>query len=597
MLSAGPPRRAVIRWLALVCGSALLIAVASPAEAASPEDGTAFGWGRNANGTIGDGSFTNRSEPTEASMPSGVTFSSLSASYWHACSIGSDGNGYCWGNNSVAGQLGDGSYTNRNAPKRVSMPSGVSFTAISAGFAHTCALGSNDKAYCWGWNIYGQLGNGTTTLRNTPQEVTMPAGVSFTAISAGYGHTCALGSDSKTYCWGYNASGQVGDGSTTNRTTPTEVTLPMGVAFASISGGHGHTCAMGSNGSAYCWGSNSSGQLADGTTTARSVPTPVTLPSGVSLQTVSAGLNVTCGLDDAGAGYCAGNNYVGAVGDGSSTNRKSLVAVTMPEGVTFAQIDPGYEHTCALGSDANAYCWGSNEYSELGDGTTTLRRTPTLVSAPDGIYFAAVAPGRDVTTALTGAVPLPSESSSTASSIGAVPYRFHFLTSEGGPCLSSVTVVRGQSFALPTADVACTPEGSSLVGWSIPGQAANFSPGGVVRVWDNQTFTAVARYPHIDVTYDANVGSETACFSDGVDVGANERSVTIATKREGVLASQPPCAPSGVTFLGWTDRPTVEGPSKAVERALSLTGQHSVPYSWSRNPDPLNEVRLYAMWR
>lgn len=589
-----------LRRAGAALGALAVLAAAplAPAQASPPDTGTAYGWGLNTYGTVGDGTNTDRTEPTEAAMPSGVTFTTLSTSYWHACSIGSDGNGYCWGANSTAGQLGDGTYTNRSRPTPVQMPSGVTFSAMTAGFAHTCALGSDDRAYCWGWNTYGQLGNGNTTLRSTPQRVTMPSGVTFTAISAGYGHTCALGSDSKTYCWGYNGSGQIGDGSSTNRNVPTEVDLPPGVVFSGVTTGHGHSCALGDDAKAYCWGGNSWGELGDSTTTSRNAPTEVATPTGVSLTAISAGFYVTCGRDAAGVGYCMGRNTNGELGDGTTSTRRTPVEVSMPAGVTVSAIDPGYEHTCALGSDANAYCWGSNQKSELGDGTTSRRTVPTQVTVPTGIAFSAVAPGRDLTTALTGTVPVSDPSSSSASvGAGTATYIFHFNTSDGGTCLKDVTVANGQFFTLPTSEVACTPEGTTLVGWSIRGQEANFSPGGRVRVSGDQTFTAVARDPAIAVTYDANVGEDTACRSGDVDLPVIERSFTITTHRDGSLDAVPACTPDGATFIGWTDMPTVDGSGQPVTRALNLGLRHAIPQQWNRDPNPVNEARVYAMWR
>ncbi len=141
------------------------------------------------------------------------------------------------------------------------------FAAVSAGGLHTCGLTAAGVAYCWGYNGFGQLGDGTTTDRSTPVLVAAPASVSFTAVSAGLRHTCGLTAAGVAYCWGYNGFGQLGDGTTTDRSTP--VRVAGGVSFATVSAGEGHTCGVTAAGAAYCWGDNFFGELGDGTTTSR----------------------------------------------------------------------------------------------------------------------------------------------------------------------------------------------------------------------------------------------------------------------------------------------------------------------------------------
>ncbi len=187
------------------------------------------------------------------------------------------GGAFCWGWNSY-GQLGDGTTTNRSTPVPVTgLSSGV--VSLAAGSGHTCAVTTGGAARCWGWNSYGQLGDGTTTNRSTPVPVTgLPSGVA--SLAAGSGHTCAVTTGGAAKCWGWNSYGQLGDGTTTNRSTPVPVTgLPPEVA--SLAAGSGHTCAVTTGGTAKCWGYNFNGQLGDRTTTNRSTPVPVTgLPSG-----------------------------------------------------------------------------------------------------------------------------------------------------------------------------------------------------------------------------------------------------------------------------------------------------------------------------
>ena len=227
-------------------------------------------WGQNSNGQLGDGTTTQRNAPvTVLGLTTDVNV--VETGYWQACVLLSSGAVKCWGQNAY-GQLGDGTTTNSSTPVNVStLSSGV--IAISAGYYHTCALLSTGAVKCWGLNTYGELGDGTTTTSSTPVNVsTLSSGVS--AISAGGYQTCALLSTGAVKCWGQNTNGQVGDGSTTQRNSPVDVSgLTSGVT--TISAGYLHSCAVLSTGVIKCWGLNSTGQLGDASTTQRTSPVDV----------------------------------------------------------------------------------------------------------------------------------------------------------------------------------------------------------------------------------------------------------------------------------------------------------------------------------
>ncbi|GIE36831.1 hypothetical protein Ait01nite_098760 [Actinoplanes italicus] len=342
-------------------------------------DTRTYCWGRGAEGQLGDGRTTYRSSPVMVNTPAGASFTQLTAGQGHTCGLGSDAKTYCWGFGDY-GQLGDGGTANRSNPGAVNLPAGVTLTQLTSGDRNTCGLGSDAKTYCWGIGNYGQLGNGGTPERSSPVAVSTPAGVSFTQLAGGINHTCALGSDTKAYCWGMGGKGQLGDGGTGIQSSPVAVNTPAGLTFTRLTAGGYHMCGLGSDAKAYCWGFGDHGQLGDGGNVNRSSPVAVTTPAGVTFTQLAAGSNHTCGLGSDTRTYCWGYGFYGQLGNGDTLKRSTPAEVTTPAGVTFTQLAAGWHFTCGLGSDTKAYCWGLNETSQLGDGGIANRSAPVAVS-------------------------------------------------------------------------------------------------------------------------------------------------------------------------------------------------------------------------
>ena len=203
-----------------------------------------------------------------------------------------------------------------------------SFSQFTSNGGYTCALTTTGQAYCWGLNNQGQLGNNSTTNSRIPVAVQMPAGVSFQSIAAGYYYTCALTTEGKAYCWGQGSSGQLGNNSTTASRIPVAVQMPAGVSFQSIAAGYYHTCALTTTGQAYCWGQGSSGRLGNNSTTDSRIPVAVQMPAGVSFQSIAASSLHTCALTTEGKAYCWGQGSIGQLGNNSTTDSSIPLAVS-----------------------------------------------------------------------------------------------------------------------------------------------------------------------------------------------------------------------------------------------------------------------------
>jgi alpha-tubulin suppressor-like RCC1 family protein len=302
------------------------------------------------------------------------------------CALSKSGGVKCWGFN-YFGQLGDGTTINRTTPVDVvGLASDV--TSISVNYSHSCVLTSSGGVKCWGDNSYGQLGDGTTTNSTSPVNVVgLKSGVA--AISTGYRYTCALIESGGMKCWGSNGSGQLGDGTTNNRTTPVDV-IGLTSGVAAISAGSFSNCALTSSGGVKCWGNNDFGQLGDGTTISRLIPVNVIdLAKGVAA--ISAGYRHTCALTSFGGVKCWGSNGFGELGNVTEADSTIPIDVTgLASGVAVISASGRY-HTCALTSSGGVKCWGLNSDGQLGDGTNTLSNNPVdVVGMSSGVFAISV---------------------------------------------------------------------------------------------------------------------------------------------------------------------------------------------------------------
>jgi alpha-tubulin suppressor-like RCC1 family protein len=328
-------------------------------------DDRAYCWGSNFFGQLGDGTSEN-TRLTPVPVAGGLLFRRVDAGSEHTCGVTIENLAYCWGFG--GGGLGNG--TLPGSPMPVAVAGGRRFRQVSAGSDYTCGVTTGDRAFCWGRNHFGQLGDGSQTTRLTPVRVA--GGLAFHQVSTAFVHTCAVTPSNVAYCWGAPT------GARQLQLTP--VAVAGGPRFRQVSAAERHTCGLTPADLAFCWGQNSEGQLGDNTRTDR--PAPVHVHAhGRLFRQVSAGFQFTCGVTLDNLAYCWGRNFEGQIGSGTTLFRHRL-PTAVAGGLHFRQVTAGTNHTCGVTTDNRAYCWGENLEGGLGDGTTTNHRTPIAVAPP-----------------------------------------------------------------------------------------------------------------------------------------------------------------------------------------------------------------------
>lgn len=401
---------------------------------ATQDDGSLWCWGDNSHGELGQRSAIRRSTPLRVG-DSSTMWSQVSAGDTHTCGIQTPRNTlWCWGEDGVNGK--------KNQPRKVG--NDTNWATVSAGADDTCGTQSDNTLWCWGVNSQGQLGQGGTTSSQTPLPVDFRLG--WTIVGVGGGHTCVIRLDSTMWCfgddefgqlgdhartdrflptpiiltspwttvsddggsqtcaasdlrpllatlwcWGLNDHGQVGDGTTTDRSLPVQIASPT--TWSAVDGGEAFTCGIQvtANETLWCWGDNNHGQLGVGDTNDRLTPTQV--GSATIWLSVATGDDHACGIQQPGILWCWGNNTEGEVGDGTTADAVQPIQVGSVQ--TWVSVSPGVSHTCAIQKNGTLWCWGDNADGQLGDGTTTQRNVPVQVGSSHS--WASVSTGGDFT--------------------------------------------------------------------------------------------------------------------------------------------------------------------------------------------------------
>jgi alpha-tubulin suppressor-like RCC1 family protein len=584
--------------------------------------GRAYCWGDNSDGELGNGSTTSSSVPVAvvtSGVLSGVTLSEITAGFFFTCALSTTGAVYCWGFN-ADGELGNNSTGNSSVPVAVSTSgvlAGVMVTQITAdsGF-NACALGGTGAAYCWGRNSDGQLGNNTVISSSVPVAVSTSgvlSGKTLTQVSAGNDLTCALGSTGLAYCWGDNTRGQLGNNSTTNSPVPVAVTTSgvlSGVTLTQTSAGNAFGCALGSAGAAYCWGYNASGQLGNSSTTSSSVPVAVTTSgvlAGVTLTQVTPGASFACALGGTGAAYCWGLNGKGQLGNNSTANSAAPVVVTAP-GLTLTQVSAGDTATCALASTGSAVCWGSNTSGQLGNNSTTQSTVPVSVAPQAPAAVSAVAGDGKAAISWTAPVFL-NNGSITGYTASAAPGAASCSTAAATTCMITgltdgttytITVkVTATTGTAPSAPVTVEPVGflsitappSATLPAAAPGTTASAHLG-AVTVTDNRALGSASwtvsvtstafitgsggaqqTIPLTQVTYwsgPATATSGSGTFTPGQLAAANAVDLSVSRVAFSVTGG------SAVNSASWSPTMSVSVPTAAVAGTYTATITESV---------------------
>lgn len=484
-------------------------------------DGALFSWGTNLSGALGNGGIIGSTVPVpvtacESGVFPSVTVSArakrLAAARDYALVVRTDGIVQSWGRND-AGQLGDGTTTNRNTPVTVLGVGGAS--AVSAGWSHALALKSDGTARAWGSNSFGQLGTGDNLQQLT--SVLVPGLSGITGVAGGGFHSVAVKNDGTVWAWGLNADGQLGTGNNTGSNSPVQV--PGLTGMIAVAAGERHSLALKNDGTVWAWGFNSSGQLGDLSFASRNVPVRVAgLTNAIA---ISAGTYHSLALKSDGTVWGWGYNGSGGLGDGTTINRSGRVRAS---GLTSVVAIGGADsHSLAARSDGSTWAWGLNSSGQLGDATNTARLTPNPVSVIAGTV--AVAGGISHSVAMVNSESIWAWGSNSVGQFGTP-----------SPAASNVPVLSNQ---LPFCTYFINPAGAPFPDAGGTGQASVFTA--LACSW-----TATADVPWISVSSTVNVGNGTFSYIVSPNSTTSSRSGTITVGNRTFLVQQ--SAGSGCTY-------------------------------------------------
>ena len=530
------------------------VAAGASHSLALKSDGTVWAWGLNNYGQLGDSTTTQRMSPTQTGGASFTNITAIAAGMNHCVAV-RNGSGsnivWAWGDNTY-GQLGDNSTTQRNTPVTVSGLTGV--VAVAAGANHSLALLSDGSVKAWGDNTYGQLGDNSTTQHNTPVAVSGLTGV--VAIAAGASHSLALLNDGTVKAWGLNTSGQLGDNSRTQRLIPTQVAVISGAV--AIAAGSSHSLAAKSDGTVWAWGLNGWRQLGNDTMEFSIVPIQV---AGVTnVLDVGAGGNHSLALKSDGTVWAWGSNYNGQLGNGSS----AAYSVTPVEAVGLTGVSDvagGASHSLAVTTSGEVWAWGYNYYGQIGDWTTTQRSIPVRVGDA-GLAWRVTIPALSSPSGTYASLYLTITCPTTGAAI-------RYTTDGTEPTSSSTTYTGGISITATTTFKAkafltgFNPSDTVMANYVIQAQTPYFSP--AAGTYTTPQSVAISQYDSgatVRYTTDGTEPNDASTILPSGSYVTVDRNMTLKAKasKTGMLTSA-----TGVALYG------IQLPAPALNPAYSTS--------------------------
>ena len=336
---------------------------------------TLFDCGLGTSGQLGDNTATSKSNPVQT-IAQGNNWKQVSCGGTHTAAIKTDGTLWTWGLG-TSGQLGDNTVTSKSSPVQTST-FGTNWKQVSGGATHTVAIKTDGTLWCWGQNSNGQLGDNTIVLKSSPIQTIAFGNNWKTAIGGLGGNIISIKTDGTLWCWGAGTFGQLGDNTATTKSSPVQ-TVAFGTNWKQIAGGQYHIAAIKTDGTLWMWGSNGNGQLGDNTTTDRSSPVQ-TVAFGTNWRQASCGSTHTAAIKTDGTLWIWGFNVLSQLGDNTNVKKSSPVQ-TVAFGTNWKQVSGGQNHTSAIKTDGTLWTWGNNGNGQLGDNTATTRSSPVQTSA------------------------------------------------------------------------------------------------------------------------------------------------------------------------------------------------------------------------
>lgn len=361
--------------------------------------GRLYCWGANTYGQIGDGTTNNSNIPVAVDVSgvlAGRRIKQVTVAGFNTCVIADDNLPYCWGR---GGYNGDGTWTQRNNPVAVKTSGaldGKTVNKLVASWGQFCVLASDSLAYCWGNDTYGSLGSGTGASSTVPIAVYMGGALSGKTVkdiaTPGDAHNCLIASDSRIYCWGNGNLGQLGNGSTANSSVPVAVDMDGALKdkrIISITNAEDTSCAIDYYGRAYCWGSDYYGGIGNGDISTNNRLTPTEVDNSEALQGITlAGFAVAdagsmCAYSNEFEFFCWGLDDYYQLGDDDTDNEPSPVYATTMNDLDSLIVEIGWEGNCLITKSYELYCWGQGSSGRIGDGSNNDSSTPVLINPID----------------------------------------------------------------------------------------------------------------------------------------------------------------------------------------------------------------------